>query len=224
MSNIITACLILFAVIPVASVIYYLIYKIAINRALIGAENHSRRLPSPLAFFVAAVMIAFLILSAVFIISKIKSDNINVNENKSYFNFTQVLKNNEDNYGNIYSVDYNIGYDKKTEKSGDITFTYFISKSPYDTYHPTFIVFAEYNGDKNIHHSGLNGTFYNVDNKLIGGYGCSGGNGDNLICIIGDATDDCIFEFTAAFSATNKKEENLKDADVCETLRFCIGN
>lgn len=203
--------------------VYYFIYKSYVNKKIKEPSKAKRRLPSPLSFLIITIVSACVLFGILLCVSTIinKTDNA-ITPN---CNFREVESGKEEEYGNAYSIEQNDGYDKKVETVGDIRFTYFISKSAYDTYHPSFIIFAEYTGKESILQNGVNGTFYYTDDKLIGGYGFSGGQGKNTVCLIGDANMDCIFELTVAFYDTKVKSENIQDgATACEVLRFAVSD
>lgn len=229
MRSIASVIILFFALVVFVSLLiaaYYLIYKKLINKGLNDPNNTKKNIPSLPSFILAAILTVIIIYGIIISVSAIISRNEENRVEPPICSYTEIDLDKEDNekkYSEIYSISENTGYDKYEEKINDIRFTYFISESEYDTYHPSFIVFAEYTGNEEILHRGVNGTFYYIDNSLIGGYGYAGGDGTNILCFIGDASYECIFELEVAFYNTHTKSEDFTEgAAAVETLRFVV--
>jgi len=227
MRSVASIIIIFFALVVFVSLLiaaYYLIYKKLINKGLNNPSGTKRNIPSLPSFILAAILSIVILYGIIISVSAIINRNNQNTVDPPICSYTEIDLDKEDNekkYSEIYSISENIGYDKYVEKINDIVFTYFISQSEYDTYHPSFIVFVEYTGDEEILHRGVNGTFYYIDNSLIGGYGYAGGDGTNILCFIGDASYECIFELEVAFYNTHVKSEDFKEgATAVEVLRF----
>ena len=112
-------------------------------------------------------------------------------------------------YRSLYSMDENLGYTKTLFKQGNIEFTCFIREDGPDYFHPSFIIYARYLGDKEILYSGHLGYFFTPHGTNMGGIGSAGSEYNNYICVIGTATMQSRFELTVYLYDSDQKSEDM---------------
>jgi len=130
-------------------------------------------------------------------------------------------------YRSLYSIENNPGYTKMIEQYGDIRFTCFVRNEGFDYYHPSFIVYAEYLGDKDILYFGVQGSFFAPDDSQMTGKGHAGSEYERYVCVIGTSTIQSRFELSLyLFDSGIKSEEWPPDdwATVAEKITIMIPN
>jgi len=201
-------------IVAVASVIYWLFYRHRINKQLHDETPRTRRLLSPLAFTVITVLvvsIAYICVAAATL--AVNKDSAAARSSQEYFEATYDFQDYSAHemigYRSLYSMDENPGYTKTAFKQGNIQFTCFIREDTPDFYHPSFIIYAQYLGNKNILYSGNMGYFFTPHDINMGGKGSAGGEYNDYICVLGTATKQSRFELTIYLYDSNKKSEDM---------------
>ena len=213
-------------IIAVASVLYWLFYQHRINKQLHGETARTRRLLSPLVF---TVITAFVVLIVYFGVAfaLMPRDPITIRSQQEYFNGIYDSEKYDSNemtgYRSLYSMDENPGYRKSLIKRGNIQFTCFIREDGPDFYHPSFIIYAQYLGDKDILRTGYHGYFFTPYDVNLGGKGSTVGEYNDYICIIGTATKQSRFEMTVYLYDSDQKSEDMNEYAVeSETISIQI--
>jgi hypothetical protein len=220
--------LLIIVIIAVASIIYLLFYRHRINRQLNDETVRTRRLLSPLAF---TIIVSFVVLIAGFAITLALRGSYSSNESsrppQEYFDaiydFDVYSPDEMTGYRSLYSIYENKGYMKSVSQQGDIRFTYFISDEAFDFFHPAFIIYAEYTGDKEILYSGWMGNFYTPQDINLGGVGGAGSEFSEYICFIGTSSIQSRFELNVYLYDSTQKSENMDDYSVAsETISVWV--
>jgi len=216
-------------IIIIATVILYrLFYQHRINKQLHDETPHSRRLLSPLAF---SIITAFVVLIAVaglttfLALSDFGAEKVPAEYTNAVYDYQDFSTSQMTGYRGLYSIDENPGYTKTVEQQGDIRFTCFIRNEAFNYYHPSFIVFAEYTGDKDILYYGVQGNYHAPDGRQMTGRGHAGSEFEDYICVIGTSTIQSRFELGIyLFDSGIKSEEWPPDdwATVAETIAILI--
>ena len=215
-------------VIIIIAILYRLFYQHRINKRLHNEATHSRRLLSPLAFTIITAFVVLIALAGlIFFLSlndfgaeKVPLEYINAVYDYREFSSSQMT-----GYRSLYSIDENPGYTKSVEQVGDIRFTCFIRSEAFNYYHPSFIIYAEYTGDKSILYRGIHGNFYAPDERQMAGSGHAGGDFEDYICVIGTSTIQSRFELSVYLFDSGLKSEEWPPNDwaaVAETITIQI--
>jgi len=228
----ILALLLVIAVIVfvVAIVLYWAFYRQRINKQLHSEAPHTRKLLSPWAFSIIAafvVLIAFAGLTTIMALTDFGAEKVPLEYRNAVYDYRDFSSSQMTGYRSLYSIDENPGYTKSVEQVGDIRFTCFIRNEAFNYYHPSFIVYAEYTGDKNILYRGIHGSFYAPDDRQMASSGSAGGDFEDYICVIGTSTIQSRFELSIyLFDSGIKSEEWPPDdwATVAETITIVIPN
>ena len=124
-----------------AIVLYRAWYQHRINKQLHSETPRTRSFLSPWAF---AVILSIAVLTVISVSSSIHAMMNPFPGKNGHFVETLDFR----IYGpdemtgcrSFYSIEENPGYTKKTERQGDVLFTYFVRDDILDYYHPTFII------------------------------------------------------------------------------------
>lgn len=209
---------------------YFLIYKRRINRAVTEEKIPKRKMASPAQFALMMIFIFLLglgiYLSFLLISTGTQQSSIKTEYYDASYNFNVYDRSEMDGYLSVYSRESNPGYSKYIETMGDIEFTYFIRDDKHDTYHPSFLIFAEYIGKEKITQYGYDGNFLSDTEEVIGGFGMAGGSTESCIVAVGNTDIECYFSFEVAFYTDYEKydEDIGKGAASHETVTFYIPN
>lgn len=201
MSVIISYAVVLLVTVIVACVVYLFGYQHIINRRLSERKTDGKRLLSPRAFSVAALVATLLLFGIGTAVMRLHNDNSSQIDDKylnATYDYTVYNSGNiQNSYAAAYSTEKNIGYERHEETIGDIKFIYFTSKDPFDIFHPSYIIFAEYiGGDDSVIAYGYDGNYLTDTGVKICGKGASGSEMQDSICITGSASLDCVFSLT----------------------------
>jgi hypothetical protein len=214
------------AVIVAASVLYLVFYNVRINKQLRGEGAQPRRVPSPLAFSVVTafvVMFAYIGITVFLALSDFGADIVPAEYRNAVYDYRAYNPGEMTGYLSLYSIAENPGYTKTVERHGDIRFTVFTENVPFDYYHPSFIVYAEYLGDKDILYRGVLGKFYAPDERQMSGKGSAGHEFGDYLCVIGTSSIQSRFELTVYLYDSALKGEELGDyAAAAETVTIRI--
>lgn len=208
----------MFIMIAVISLVYFIIYKVLINRRIVSGETNKRKMISPFWMTIilfAIVFVIYLIVSV--ILSRVayeSNDQDTIPDEYFYATYDyNVYYPDEMNTGYLsnFSIEENPGYEKYEEVMGDIKFTYFISCEEFDTYHPAFIIYAEYTGDKEgTFSTDYMGKFLTQEGIEICGTGAGGGDYEEYICVVGNTSIDCSFSFDLHFYEEGADKEAIE--------------
>ena len=202
------------SIVAVASALYWIYYRHRINKQLHSEAPHARRLLSPLTF---TVITAFVVLIAyAWLAAPFTTDNSGgMRPPQEYFDaiydFQAFGPQEMTGYRSLYSMEDNPGYTKTVSRQGDIQFTCFIREDSGDFFHPSFIIYAEYTGDKDILYRGYMGNFFTPHDINMGGKGAAGGDFNDYVCVIGTATMQSRFELNIYLYDSDLKSEDMAE-------------
>ena len=211
-----------------AVVLYWAFYRQRINKQLHGDTPHTRKLLSPWAFSIITafvVLIAFAGMTTIMALTDFGAEKVPLEYINAVYDYQDFSASQMTGYRRLYSIDENSGFTKTVEQKGDIRFTCFIRNEAFDYYHPSFIVFAEYTGDKDILHYGVQGNYHAPNDRQMTGRGHAGSEFEDYICVIGTSTIQSRFELGIyLFDSGIKSEEWPPDdwATVAETFTILI--
>ncbi len=223
--NILAVIAIAVIIIIAATVIYRAVYKNRINQHLNSENIHPRKMLSPWAFLTLSVIVVLIVFAgfATYLALNPGGEKVPEEYIRAVYDYKSFDPNEMTDYRSLYSIDENPGYTKQIEQKGDIRFTYFTSNDEFDYYHPEFIVFVEYTGDKNILYYGVEGNFSMPKGLHMAGSGHAGADFNDYICAIGTSTVECKFELTAYLYDSELKGQEMSDYAVAnETLTIWI--
>lgn len=208
-----------------ANVIYRAIYQNRINRQLNNENYRAKKLLSPWSFLITtafAVLLLFTV-SMIFVAFNSGDESVPEQYRNAIYDYQTYGPDEMTGYRSLYSMDKNQGYTKATEQKGDILFTYFIRDDAFDYYHPSYVVFVEYTGDKKILYYGIQGEYFMLNDMSMGGNGHAGAEFKDYFCIIGTSSVECKIELTAYLYDSSLKSENMSDhAAASEILTIII--
>jgi len=215
-------------VIALAIALYWAFYRQRINKQLHDETPYPRKLLSPWAFSIISafiVLIAFAGLTTIMALNDFGADKVPLEYRNAVYDYRDFSSSQMTGYRSLYSIDENPGYTKSVEQVGDIRFTSFIRSEAFDYYHPSFIIYAEYTGDKSILYRGIQGSFYAPDDRQMASNGSAGGDFEDYICVIGTSTIQSRFELSIyLFDSGIKSEEWPPDdwATIAEMITILI--
>lgn len=210
-------------------IVYFVYYKSTINKRLENGVTNGKKMISPLWMAIIFLIIALIVLIVVPMLLRMGGTVSDINEiPEKYWNASydyQVYTPDEVESGFLgnYSIDENTGYERYEEVDGNIRFTYFISREAYDSYHPAFIIYAEYVGTEDIKNlsMGFYGEFFTSEGQDICGTGASGGEFSDYVCVVGNPSIDCGFslDFYLVDPIAEKKilDEQMQDDSESDT-------
>jgi len=202
------------AVVTIAAILYRTFYQHRINKQLNEKDLHTRRLLSPWAFSIITafvVLIAFAGLTTFLALTDYGGEKVPKEYIEAIYDYQDFSPHQMTGYRRNYSIDENPGYTKTVDQQGDIRFTCFISNEDFDYYHPLFIVYAEYTGDKDILYYGIQGNYHAPDDRQMTGRGHAGSEFGEYICVIGTSTIQSRIELTIYLYDSGLKGENMSD-------------
>jgi len=209
-------------------VLYRIFYQRSINRRLHDINTHSYRLLSPRSFTVITIFIVLLAFAALTTILalgdfgavKVPQEYINAVYDYEAFSPPQMS-----GYLRSYAIDKideKHGYTKTVEQQGDMRFTYLVSDGEFDHYHPLFIIYAEYTGDKDILYYGVNGRFFVPNDMPMTGAGHAGSEFEDYVCIIGTSSVQARFEVNVFLFDSGIKGENMEDIAAVQQMAIVV--
>lgn len=216
------------AIVAIAVVtIYFVIYRHSINKRLCEPQN-SKKMWSPLKACIVTIITALVVFGAIMGIFA------GSNQSKSIGDAYKQASYNADIYqpqemGNgylrMYSTAENPGYTKYIKDIGNVRYTYFISDETYNSYHPAFLIFAEYIGNAKMAYYDADCSFQTMDGKEI--YSVSAGEGENkkYVCFIGNASVDCSISCIVDYYDEEKESVDFQKLNTDnEALTFVLSN
>ena len=223
---IILFALIAFLVLAVTVAVYFFIYKRNINKALVDRESVRRRMPPPYKVLIVASVIIFVGTILFISIKRVgSSDGENIDDKyyEAKYSFNVYQPEEMTGYLSVYSIEENVGYKKYVEEQGDVRVTYFLSEDAYDTYHPEFIAYVEYLGDKEMLYYGYSGKFLTPEGTNIVGMGAAGADAEEYFVVVGSSSIECVFGLDIYYYDTQAKGDEMEDgAAVAETVKINI--
>jgi uncharacterized membrane protein len=221
------------AIVVVAAVLYWIYYKRRINKRLHDESLRARRLISPWAFSTIAmfvVLIAFAGLATFMALTDMGAEKVPAEYRHAIYDYQDFSSHEMTGYRSHFSIDNNPGYTKTVEQHGDIRFTQFIRDGAFDYYHPSFIIYAEYTGDKDILRYGVLGPFFAPDGRQMTGKGRIGYGFSDYVCVIGTSDIQSRFELTVGLFDSSTKEGTADPEDffyhavTSETISILLPN
>lgn len=183
----------------IACIVYLFVYQHVINKRLSEQKTDGKRLLSPRTFLIAVLVAALLLFGIGTVrLSAGNSPQLDDPYLHAVYDYTVHDSGNmQGSYASGYSTERNAGYERHEETVGDIRFVYFTSEEPFDIFHPSYIIFAEYTGkDASVVSYGYNGSYLTDTGTEICSKGASGAPMRSRICITGSASMDCVFSLT----------------------------
>lgn len=203
----------------IAVFVYYIIYSRHINMKIASGEITGKRMVDiPRVIF--TVTLAVLLIYALTVTFALKQSRNQVyEENRNTFSVINLsdytfdscsgtLADRDASYARIYSKESNDGYRKTVSKDGDFIFTAFTRAGQHDAFHPDFLCFVDYTGEK-AEDLSLYETYEYADTDTMesaGEIGSGGGRPADSMLVIGNANDTDSFRIT--LSLLDGKGEN----------------
>lgn len=219
--------------------IYAVVYTHKINQRIQSGEVAGRRLVDIPKMVMIEVIIGLVIFSG--ILMYVVNDYANAEQHISRNNYAVIDVSDENAYkyagyfGNVrledatfakvYNKEENAGYEKKIEESGPFRYSIFTRTSVADSFHPDFLCFVEYIGDKKGEYSCYEKTgFCSITEENDYFYAGNGGEDipDNLL-YIGNIDAGCRFDITLSLmdkEAERKYEEASEQNPECEAEEY----
>jgi hypothetical protein len=221
----IVAAVVIFAI---AVTLYWVFYRQKINKQLHSETPHPRKLIAPWAFTIIAafvVLIVFAGLTAIMALTDFGMDKVPAEYRNAVYDYQSFDASQKTGFRSHFSIDENPGYTKTVEQKGDIRFTVFIRNEAFNHYHPSFIVFVEYTGDKDILYYGVQGVYYAPDGREIMNSGNAGYEITDYFVVIGTSTIESTFELSAYFFDDGLRGEEYREYAVANgTITIQVPN
>ncbi len=199
-------------------VIYYLVYTAKINKRIRSKDASGKKLidiPRIIMIVVIAVLVFYCTLL-------LHSSNTSDETSRNDYAIIGIEEQNEFEYyaygGNpgltdasfagIYSKEGNPGYKKEVVKKGDYIFTIFKRKSTPDNFHPDFLCYAEYNGERKdmiVYNTSSFVSASDADDRLESGFG--GNRVSDCLLFIGNLNPG--YGFHIRFDLMDKESETV---------------
>lgn len=201
---VIVILLVFLGVVTVSIVFVYLVcYKRWVNKRLSNGQEQGKKMWSPLLVCLITVLAALTLFGVCTSVMASLANNRGEVEsyylNGEYYANCYTTEEMKTGYLSLYNRQDNPGYEKFTQKIGDITYTYFLSNQRHDGAHPDFIIFAEYNGNEEVRYSDAVCTFQTAENVEICGVGIGGSEETACICVVGSTSVNCKFSCSVDF-------------------------
>lgn len=216
------------AVVAIAVVtIYFVIYRRSINKRLCNSKD-SKKMWSPLKVCIVTIIMALVVFGAIMGIFAASNSSQGIGDAYKQASYNANIYQPQDmgnGYLSKYSIAENPGYTKYTKDIGDVRYTYFISDEAYNSYHPAFLIFAEYIGDAKMAYYDADCSFQTKDGKEINSVSASEGENEKYTCFIGNASVDC--SISCIVDYYNGGKENIDFQKLYtdnEALTFVLSN
>lgn len=216
MFNLLTIYFFIAFLVVLGLMIYYLVYTAKINKRIRSGDASGKKLvdiPRIIMIVVIAVLVFYYILL-------LHSSNTADEASRNDYAIISVEGQNEYEYyaygGNpgltdasfagIYSKESNPGYNKEVVKKGDYIFTIFKRKSSPDNFHPDFLCYAEYKGEKKdmvVYNTSSFVSASDADDHLDSGFG--GNSVSDCLLFIGNLNPG--YDFHIRFDLMDEKSE-----------------
>jgi len=214
----------------VATGVYWFIYKHKINKRLLVLDQTLRscRLIPPWAFYIITIFVLFIAIAglAAYMVLTPGSgaDRIPAEYRGGIYEFQAYRPSQMTGSRSHFSIYENAEFTKTVQQHGDIRFTIFIREEAFSHFHPSFIIYAEYTGDKDILYYGERGLFITPDGTELSGMGASGSSREyeGYICVIGTSDKRVSFELTIALydSEVDSSDREVYIANITKDLLF----
>lgn len=208
-----------FIIIVIALVIvltYYLYYTRTINRQLKNRQTLDRKLLSPASVGIMMIIATLFAVSVATMVIYYSGQNYQYidDQYEEQYHF-QVYSPAEMDKGYLrqFSIESNEGYEKHEEIIDDVKFTYFTSQDSYDTYHPSFIVYAEYIGEKNVLTYSYDGYYLTEEYENIAVKIGSDAYVEDYICILGNTPTSSIFLLSVYYCDPEEISDKYNDPE-----------
>lgn len=204
------------------SVIYFFLYTRKINQRLKEGVYEGRRLWTPQKVVLCLVIAVLVILCIVPLSRLITGDKDTPVIDDAYYQAEYMHEvytpeEMQEGYLQQYSIDENPGYEKTIEQVGDVKFTYFISEQSYDRMHPAFIVYVQYTGNEPVEVYDYMVQFLTTEYQNLWGNGSGGADTSDYICIMGNASINCIVEVYAGYYQEKEYAERSDEDELTPT-------
>lgn len=201
---------------------YKLFYTYKINKKIQSGEVQGRKLVDMSRMVMIAVITGLAIFSGVqmYVINDYSSRAYTVHtrndyavidvsdeKNYKYISYMGNMQLEDASFAKMYSREKNEGYKKDVILSGDYEFIVFTRTSPADNFHPDFLCFIQYVGEKNCEWISCNKSgFRSITEKGNGFNGESIGDIEDSVLYVGNLEKDCCFDIE--INLLNSKAEN----------------
>lgn len=206
----IVALLILIMIVVVAAVIIYkIVYTYKINQKIQSGEAKGGKMMDMSKMVMVAIITGLTIfcLLLMYVVYDYSSQTYTIYSRNTYavidvsdeenYEYISYFGNNQlddASFAKVYNWDTNEGYKKEVIVSGDYTFTVFTRISSADSFHPDFLCYVQYTGEKDLNLTSFNKTgFCSITEKGVGSFGEATGDIEDCVLYIGNLEDDCSF-------------------------------
>jgi len=215
-------------IIALAIISYWAYYQHRINKQLQDEALRTSKLLSPLAFSIITVfvvLIAFAGVTTFMALTDFGAEKVPAEYRNAIYEYQAFSPSQMTGYRRHFSINENPGYTKTVEYQGDIRFTIFTREEAFNHFHPSFVIYAEYTGDKDILYYGVQGPFFAPDGRQMTGMGHAGTEFEGYVCVIGTSNIQSRFELSVGlFDSGLKGEEPFEYAAVYETVIIEVPN
>lgn len=197
------------AVVIAVITIYLGIYRRNINKAVDQSGKVHRKMPAP--YKVALGVIAVVLVTYIVILAVLRAGGAGNDIPESYYDGKYTFKeySSEGMTGglSVYSIKENPGYEKFVEEKNNLRITYFLSETPYDTLHPTFLVYVEYTGEEEAEYYGYYGEFQTDSGAGLMGAGGAGAEYNDYVVFVGNHNMPCQFALNMYYYGSDYYEQ-----------------
>ena len=215
-------------IVALAVISYWAYYQHRINKQLHDETLRTRRLLSPFAFSIITVFVVLIVFTAVtafMALTDFGAEKVPSEYRTAIYEYKAFSPSQMTGYRRHFSINENPGYTKTVEYQGDIRFIIFTREEAFNHFHPSFVIYAEYTGDKDILYYGVQGPFFAPDGRQMTGMGHAGAEFEGYICVIGTSNINSRFELSVGlFDSGLKGEDPFEYAAVRETITIEIPN
>lgn len=169
----------------VACIVYFVVYQSVINRRLREGQRQGRRLPAPGMFAVGTVVFILLLFgggSLLIRLSQPEPPSLGASALIPTYDFNVYGPEDMTGYRAGYDLEQNPGYTRQVQTQGQVRLTTFTTTQPYDAFHPTYILFAEYLGDAATYD--FHGAFLDLEGKELCSKGAGGADVSGPACVL----------------------------------------
>lgn len=192
--------------------LYVVFYTFWINRRIREGVVTGRRLVDPPKAVMGAVIVVLAVICGLLIYDANHQPAHTVSRNSyaeidasvpgryEYVAWAGSPELGDASFAEAYSLEENPGYEKQVTVDGDFVFTVFTRTSPADSFHPDFLCFLSYTGEREEGLSLFTGGYFAElsEDGAGSGSGSAGGTLYDCLLYIGNLDGGCSFTVTAA--------------------------
>lgn len=238
-------CITIMILAVILAALYYFIYRRYVNRRIHEGKTAGQRMTEMPKFMMGVIIAALVLICAVLVYGNSQSKDIVISRNDyavidvsehgnyQYISWSGAGSLEDASFAEMYSIEENPGYKKSVSTDGNFTFTVFTRTAPADAFHPDFLCYVTYTGEKDGLSLGCSAQFTELSSNTSGGNASVGGNLYDCLLFVGNMDTDCVFQFTAAVfdeTAEAKYNQALEQAlqedknDGLEMAQFAVNS